>query len=203
METMNDAIRGDNRDLSRSPVSTDQRERIINRLSECYAHDHIDEQEFERRLGEAHRVTTHSQLLALVSDLPVVADAAQPQTVQTNSEPVSASDTFVAILGGSERRGAWKPARRSQAVAIMGGVDLDYRNAIMPPGVTEVSVFCIMGGVEITVPPGVNVEVSGVPILGGFDNRAGAGRPGGPTLRVTGVAILGGVDIREKKPKKS
>ena len=190
------------RDLQRSKITTDQRERIVQRLSESYAHSHIDDDEFERRLSEAHRVTSHSALLALVADLPVPVEYNRPPEVQTSREPVRESETFVAILGGSERRGPWLPARRSKAIAVMGGVDLDYRNALMPPGVTEVSVFCVMGGVDIIVPPGMNVEVSGVPLLGGIDNRSGTGSPDGPTLRVSGVVVLGGIDVREKRPRK-
>ncbi|TVQ95615.1 MAG: DUF1707 and DUF2154 domain-containing protein [Spirochaetaceae bacterium] len=193
-------------DLSAS-VSPDQRERIIRRLSESYAHDHLDDVEFERRVSEAHRVSTHSALIALVADLPAEeedhsASSRFPSTVATNRDTVRASESIFAILGGSERRGVWRPARRSRVLAIMGGVDLDYRKALFPHGVTEVTVFCVMGGVDVIVPPGVNVEVSGLPILGGFSNRAGSGTPGGPTLRVSGVAVMGGVDIKEKKPKK-
>lgn len=193
-------------DLSAS-VSPHQREQIIQRLSNGYAHNHLDDAEFERRVAEAHRVSTRPALMALVADLPAEeADRSEsahfPSTVATNRDAVRASESILAIFGGSERRGVWRPARQSRVMAIMGGVDLDFRNALFPPGVTEVTVFCVMGGVDIIVPPGVNVEVSGLPILGGFSNRAGSGGPGAPTLRVSGVAIMGGVDVKEKKPKK-
>jgi hypothetical protein len=53
------------------------------------------------------------------------------------------------------------------------------------------------GGVDVIVPPGMNVECHGVGILGGFD-QTGEGQPRdptAPTLRVTGVALMGGVEV--------
>jgi hypothetical protein len=43
----------------------------------------------------------------------------------------------IALLGGSERRGAWTPPRELYTIAVMGGAGLDFREAVMPPGVTE------------------------------------------------------------------
>ncbi len=197
--------------IPRSRITTDQRDRIIDRLSKSYAHDHIDGEEFERRVTEAQNVVTHEALLSLVADLPIVHEESNPaprsdtrpdSEIGINSGEVRASESFVAILGGSDRRGPWRPARRSNAVAILGGVDLDFRDALIPPGVTEIEVFCFLGGVDIIVPPGVNVEMSGVPILGGFDNKAGSGDPGAPTLKITGFVLLGGVDVKVKQKKK-
>jgi hypothetical protein len=83
-------------------------------------------------------------------------------------------------------------------VALCGGVELDFREAVMPPGVTEVKIFAMWGGVDVIVPPGLNVECHGVGIMGGFDHApeaSGPVDPRAPTLRITGVALMGGVDI--------
>ena len=76
---------------------------------------------------------------------------------------------MVGIMGGGGRTGAWIPARRNWVVGVMGGHALDFREAHLGPGVTEVNVLAIMGGVEILVPPDVRVECSGIGIMGGFD----------------------------------
>jgi hypothetical protein len=68
----------------------------------------------------------------------------------------------------------------------------------MPPGITEVKVFAMWGGVDVIVPPGMNVECDGMGIMGGFDHTPEAAArpdPGAPTLRVTGVALMGGVHV--------
>jgi hypothetical protein len=56
-----------------------------------------------------------------------------------------------------------------------------------------------MGGVSITVGEDIEVDVSGVGFMGGFDNRAsGPGVPGAPRLRVIGFAMMGGVSVARK-----
>ena len=128
----------------------------------------------------------------------------------------------VAIMGGADRKGAWTPGanlyvtavmggavldfRQAQvgALALMGGVELDLREAVLAPGVTELNVIAIMGGVEIIVPPGLRVESNGIGIMGGFEH---AGQllpdtPSGPVLRISGVAIMGGVEIKERPLKR-
>lgn len=110
---------------------------------------------------------------------------------------------MVAALGGVERKGRWIPARQNYAVAVMGGVNLDFREALLPPGVTEVWVFTAMGGAEIIVPPGLAVESDGVAILGSFEHREDAvlsPDPDAPVLRIRGLAIMGGVEVSIRYP---
>ena len=90
------------------------------------------------------------------------------------------------------------PARHIYCVNVMGGTELDFREARFAPGVTEVSVFCKMGGVDIIVPPGLQVDFNGVGIMGGFDKSddvTGVEDPNAPVLRINGIAIMGGVDV--------
>ena len=88
-------------------------------------------------------------------------------------------------------------------ITFMGGVDLDFTEAMMSPGLTEINVFCMMGGIDIYVPKGLNVEVTGFPIMGGFDNHTGGETyKGGPVLKIRALVIMGGIDIKEKKKKK-
>src|SRR5687767_11326557 len=108
-------------------------------------------------------------------------------------------ERLIAIMSGIVRRGLWKVPRRLRVVAVMGGVDLDFRQAELTPGVTEIRVFVFMGGLQVRVPPGVRLETDGVAIMGGFEDRVhdpGAARPDAPVVRVTGIAIMGGVDAR-------
>ena len=69
----------------------------------------------------------------------------------------------------------------------------------MGPGVTEISVFAILGGVEIIVPPDLQVESGGIGILGGFDCAEEVRRgydPDAPRLKINGLAILGGAEVK-------
>ncbi len=194
-------------DLPEQSPSRLTRERVIEKLTLNYAHNNLDDEEFETRLSRATNTESESELISLVQDLPEVAEPAPAARKRSGTEvpvnrgPVREEGTLVALLGGTSRKGVWQPPRHLRIFAMMGGVDLDFTQAEMPPGTTEVTVFTIMGGIDIIVPPGLNVDVSGVPLMGGFDDRSsGMVDPDAPTLRVRGVAIMGGVDV--KLPKK-
>ncbi len=110
---------------------------------------------------------------------------------------------IVGIMGGGERSGSWIPARNNWAVGVMGGCELDFRDAQLGSGVTEVRVLAIMGGVEILAPPDVHVECSGIGIMGGFGistHYRPPAHPDAPILRVTGVAIMGGAGVTVRYP---
>jgi hypothetical protein len=180
------------------------RQVTIDALCEHFANDAMTVEEFERRVDTAHNAGTVDELRELLRDLPggglpaVTGEGAGPGYAVARSGDVRESGYAVAILGGSRRIGRWAPARSNTAVALCGGVELDFREAVMPPGVTEVKIFAMWGGVDVIVPPGLNLECHGVGIMGGFDHApegAAPIDPGAPTLRITGVAIMGGVDI--------
>jgi hypothetical protein len=193
---------------SSAPVPLEQaRERTIADLCQHFAVDHLTDAELERRLDEANRVASIQELRTLVSDLPALrADgtpAPAPGVAIARPENVSPQQTIVAIMGGAVRRGIWTPPRNLNVIAVMGGAELDFREAALAPGVTEITVFAVMGGVEITVPPGLSVEVNGMAVMGGFEHRAGSPPPtdpNAPVLRIGGFALMGGVEIRSLYP---
>lgn len=200
------------------------RNHVIEQLKLNYAHNNIEVEEFERRLVSAHDFNDNFELLGLLRDLPEIPGGDEHlaedyesdwnsggygagsagSEVHINRNKVRQTDTIAAVLGGAERGGQWRPALHTNVLTVMGGVDLDLRNALFPPEGITIYVLAIMGGVDIVVPEGVNVEVSGLPLLGGFGNSTeGSHDPHAPTLRIKGVAIMGGVDVETKKPKKS
>ncbi|HXX67491.1 MAG TPA: LiaF domain-containing protein [Polyangiaceae bacterium] len=191
----------------------DCREQAIARLSDAFANDVLDVEEFERRLTLAHRATSISEIDQTVADLtPLVPDStpSAPMATPARAIPVSAAgasrDTVMAIFGGVERRGSWTLPHRLNATAVMGGIQLDFREAVLPAGITEIRVVAVMGGVELIVPPNLPVEVTGTAICGGFGHveRVPAQvDPDRPLLRVRGVAIFGGVAVQTRLPGES
>ena len=189
------------------------RQVTIDALCEHFANDVMTVEEFERRIDVAHGASSVEELRALLRDLPggglpAVRDAAQ--TVPAGYSTISADQVrengfAVAILGGTRRAGRWTPARVNNAVAICGGAELDFREAALGPGVTELRIFAMWGGVEVIVPPGLNVESHGMGIMGGFEHVADRAAPDplAPTLRISGVALMGGVDITVRNPGES
>lgn len=194
------------------PLLREHRERTITALCEHFAHDRIGMEELERRIDLAQRARAATELTALLQDLaPAVPDSGTTPVVR--SQPRSSlaerdragNSVILAILGGVERRGPWRPAARSFVVGLMGGADLDFRDAELPPGETEVFVLALMGGVDIVVPPDMAVDASGLAIMGGFGHidQPRALPPDAPILRIRGLALMGGVDITVRHPGES
>ncbi|WP_048480002.1 LiaF domain-containing protein, partial [Streptomyces roseus] len=93
---------------------------------------------------------------------------------------------------------------RLDAVAFWGSGDLDLREANFAEREVVINCVAIMGGVQITVPPGVEVDVRGFGFMGAFDQRDTPGpvAPGAPRVVVTGLAFWGGVEVKVKPPKR-
>jgi hypothetical protein len=192
------------------PVPLEQtREQVVQQLSEHFAYDNLTLEGLEERLDRAHRATTLDDLRSVVSDLPVIHPGAPPAPgARTYVSPatgahVSERQIIIGIMGGAEKKGVWTPARQIYVVAMMGGAELDFREARFGPGVTEVIVFAIMGGAEIIVPPGVHVDLNGMAVMGGFGQTGSAPLstdPNAPVLRIGGFCLMGGVEVSIRYP---
>jgi predicted membrane protein len=110
------------------------------------------------------------------------------------------------VLGGSKRASDDKPFRGGDMTSIMGGTQLDLRQAVIEPGEQAViNVFALMGGHEIWVPPGWMVVSEVMAILGGVDDKRlplpavdATPRLNSPTPRLVlqGTVLLGGLTIK-------
>jgi hypothetical protein len=85
----------------------------------------------------------------------------------------------------------------------MGGADIDLNDAELTSRHTDMVVFSVMGGSDIWVPEGLNVEISDFAFMGGndVDIRDGTPDPGGPVLHVRLISIMGGTDIRRGRKR--
>jgi hypothetical protein len=83
--------------------------------------------------------------------------------------------------------------------ALFGGIVLDLRQARLDPDGATISATATCGGIEVRVPTGWNVEISGTPIFGGYDSKALEDEvppPDAPRLRIDVVAICGGLSVK-------
>ena len=196
--------------------SQETRQRTIDALCQHFATETLDNDEFERRVDLAHRVDTVQELRDLVADLPALGTGGVPSPEEAapapaprvrghavNPDLVRDNQVLVGLLSGAARKGNWIPPRHLWSVAVMGGVDLDFREARMGPGVIELSVFAIMGGIKIIVPPDLQVESDGIGIMGGFEcsEEVRAGHdPDAPILKINGLAMMGHVEVKVREP---
>jgi Cell wall-active antibiotics response 4TMS YvqF len=196
-----------------------RRQEVIDRLTDDFARDLIEVDEFEMRVDQAHRAPSIEALEKVVADLGPLEAAATPLSAERAMEihpsrtPSTALATnraerrwAVAVMGGVERKGSWRVPHTLRVVCVMGGAEIDFREVDLPPGVTDVKIMCMMGGAEIIVPPDLAVECDGIAIMGGFeqlDRAPPRTDPDTPLLRVSGFAFMGGFTISTRLPGES
>jgi predicted membrane protein len=130
------------------------------------------------------------------------------------------SETLIAVLGNSSRKGEWEPADITRVFVFCGQANLDFTRALLPSGITEVQAFTLCGSANIVVPEGLEVEVTGTGLMGEFTQSAQVSRArrfirrtlraargelpeeddfppeeDPPILRVTGLALMGSVKV--------
>ncbi|MEX1257865.1 MAG: DUF1707 domain-containing protein [Gemmatimonadota bacterium] len=204
-----------------------RRQWVIDALCEAFARDQLEVHELERRLEVANRARTDAELRGLLEGLDLAnldpkamtpssvaagagwmgsrlpAATTQSRIARVDSSQVPERELSLAFWSGRSRKGSWIPAKRISAIAIQGGIELDFRDARFGPGVTHIHAVAVMGAVEITVPPELHVETSGFAVMGAFEDDAEASgvTPGeGPVLRVTGLACMGAVEVKVRLP---
>ncbi|MFD9338716.1 DUF1707 domain-containing protein [Streptomyces sp. NPDC060028] len=198
-------------------ASDADRDRVMERLRDAVAEGRLDMEEFEERLDAVYKSRTYAELEPLTRDLPA------PSSAGTGAAPVSpvaghagadsawpariggsgTSATAVAVMSGFQRKGNWTVPARFNAVAFWGGGELDLREANFAESEVVITCVAVMGGIQITVPPGVEVDLRGIGVMGAFDQSEGTGprQPGAPRVVVTGFAFWGGVEVKVKPPK--
>jgi Domain of unknown function (DUF1707)/Cell wall-active antibiotics response 4TMS YvqF len=172
-------------------ASDADRDRAVARLRENLVEGRLTLEEFSGRVDAAHASRTLAELEALTRDLPAET-APAPQRKPTRWS--------VAVMGGVERKNRWRVPESTYAIAIMGGCELDLRRAEIESSVVEITAVAVMGGVDIIVPEGVPVEVSGFALMGAKDENVKDVPllPGAPLIRVRAFALMGGVSVRSK-----
>lgn len=198
-------------DLPALRASDADRERVAEILRDALAEGRLVMEEFEERLEATYQARTYAELEPITADLPAVAAAPAPLSLRKDTAAVTAwserivaetegSSAGVGILGGFQRKGRWTIGRRFTALCIMGGGEIDLREANFAGPEVVINCWAVMGGVNVVVPPGVQVDVRGLGIMGGFDSPEDGvpGEPGAPRVIVKGLALMGGVAVERK-----
>jgi len=193
-------------------ASDGERERAAELLRTAMGEGRLTVEELDERLTAAFGSRTRAELEALLVDVLVPADGPHPLDAPASFHsplpvrPGHGSDhqRVWAVMGGSERSGRWRVPRRLGMVNVMGGGKLDLSEAELASNVVEITVVSIMGGAEILIPEGVNLEVVETSIMGGNDVRppAAPAPPGAPTIRLRLISIMGGNEVRRRRRRR-
>ena len=103
-----------------------------------------------------------------------------------------------AVMSGVKRTSTSLQFQGGSLTAVMGGVEIDLRGALLAGGTATIDTFTMWGGIEIRVPPGWAVDGRVWPLMGAFEDKTTPPAPEdiAGTLVVTGWAIMAGVEVK-------
>ena len=104
-------------------------------------------------------------------------------------------------MSESESKGRWRVAGHTAAVAVMGQCHIDLSPAEIDGPDLVITAVGIMGEIEILVPEGIEVDVTGISIMG---RRSTALRdvrvPGrSPRILIRAFPIMGEVHVKARR----
>lgn len=152
--------------------------------------------EFGDRVTLIYDARTRAELNDVLSDLP------QQETDVPETRRRRITRWAVAVMGGHSPKGRIRLADTTNVVAVMGGCELDLRNAEIDGDEVVINCLSIMGGIEIIVPEGISVDFTGLPLLGGTQCRINPDVPiipGSPRIVVRALSIMGGIEVKSRK----
>lgn len=102
----------------------------------------------------------------------------------------------MAFLGGANLKNNSQDFQGGEITAWMGGAVLNLKDADIKTSAT-VKATAIMGGVEIHVPTNWKININGLPIMGGWDDKTKQiTTDDSKTLNINATAVMGGIDIK-------
>jgi predicted membrane protein len=115
--------------------------------------------------------------------------------------PATSSTDFVqhfAIFSGLETKHTTANFRGGSVMAMFGGANIDLRDTKLSPEGALLELTAAFGGITVFVPEGWKLDISGLPLFGGWSNKT-RNQPtaaDAPILRLRCMAFCGGIDIK-------
>jgi DUF1707 SHOCT-like domain/Cell wall-active antibiotics response LiaF, C-terminal len=169
-------------------ASDAEREQVVVRLRDASAEGRLTLEELADRTALAYRAQSHAELAPLTEDLP-----ASLATV-SRRKPVRWT---VVVIGDTKRRGRWRIAGHTNVVMGIGDCELDLRQAELDGDDVTVTVVQVIGDTTIVVPRHVDVELSGLLLIGDKSDDGAQGEivPSAPRVRVRVFGLIGELKV--------
>lgn len=173
-------------------ISDADRNGTLRRLHNAVALGLIDIEEFEERSTLVATARMHSDLDALVGDLP-----GPGAIVTTATDRVE----LRGVMGSLKRQGEWTVPTRLALHRRMGSIDLDLTKARFAGPIVVIELDVKFGSVDIRLPDGASASIDDVEVIVGSarDHRKDAPAEGTPHVVLTGRSVCGSIDIRGPK----
>jgi Domain of unknown function (DUF1707) len=181
-------------------ASDRERDGVVSRLKDAFAEGRLSDGEFDERVRGALTASTRSDLDRLLGDLPPTGERRLVPPVPS----VPPGRFAIAYKNSVRRAGRWRVPERYTSVVYKGGGWLDLRAAQFTAPVTTIVAVAYKSDIEITVPPGVRVE------MGGFGVTRGRADgevehvlpPDAPVVNVRGFAYKGLIKTHTGAPER-
>lgn len=167
-------------------VSDDDRNAVIDLIQDAAGRGFLTIDELESRIELATAAKTRAELEPLTADLPAPGSAV-----------ASAPAVVGATLSKTRRQGYWEVPGRLIVNVTLGKVVLDFTQAKLTTPAVEVEVTGTLASIEVVVPAGMRVDISGLSTpLGKSQVTGGGSGDDGPLIRFVGTLTLGTLKAR-------
>jgi len=187
-------------------ISDAERHQVAEILREAAGEGRLDLDELDQRLEATYSARTYADLVPITLDLPSHPyhrpAPVRPVAPSAAVVPGPAHEQHFAILSGLSRKGVWVVPQHMSILALMGGAELDLRQARFAAQEVVITINAFMGGAQVIVGTNVRVQMEGTGIMGGYSGPSGLVEAdldaSSPVVRIKGFAIWGGVSVERK-----
>jgi hypothetical protein len=169
-----------------------ERDAVVERLRTASADGLLAPEELSTRTKAAHAAQTPGELAKVIDDL------SERSSSITQDRDKRSSRIFTTLAGAG-----WERADGMIIVSprLLRGIVLDVGEAIVPADAEPIKVAALFGEIEIIVPDGVSVELTGFTLFGRRKVDVHTSEPAAspPVVRVRAFTIFGGVIVRTER----
>ena len=168
-----------------------ERDEVLVRLHTAFAEGRLSETDLDERTASVLAARTRPELDRVLADLPPAGPAGAPgRSGAARSRP---GRFQVAYKNALRRGGRWRVPDGYITVVYKGECRLDLRDAELESEVTTIRALAYKSTIEIAVPQGVRVELTGFGVSG---EVYGDPSPRARVVHVRGFAYKGLIDVR-------
>jgi uncharacterized metal-binding protein len=168
-------------------ASDAEREQVVGRLRDASSEGRLTLEELADRTALAYTARSHAELAPLTNDLPATLAPSRRKPVRWMG----------AVIGEVKRTGRWRIRENTHVVMGIGDCHLDLRTAELDGDEVTVTISQIIGDTTIVVPRHVDVELSGLFLIGdksltGSDEEL---PPAAPRVHVRAFGLIGELTV--------
>ena len=133
--------------------------------------------------------------IAMIAKEPLRRRAENLQQSLDSSGEAGSEINATAVMSGHKVSVVSQDFRMGEVTAVMGGVEIDFRQASIQ-SVATLRVMAVMGGIDIKVPPDWGVECGATVFLGGMEDKTVPPAQASKRLIIEGFVMMGGVEVK-------